>query len=138
MSYVLLQPGMGSIAPGHYLPATPQTVLWGRLPCAADAAVLSIDSGDTVTIDTLSHEGLLEDQGRDPLAFFGGHGVAADDVLADAVALAAAIALLGARYGMDQTLAYAYLSAATDFNISQVVDRVTGVHARIRTADFGA
>jgi acetamidase/formamidase len=50
----------------------------------------------------------------------------------------AAIALLGARYGMDPTLAYAYLSAATDFNISQVVDRVTGVHARIRTADFGA
>ncbi|TFB95250.1 MULTISPECIES: acetamidase/formamidase family protein [unclassified Cryobacterium] len=89
MSHVVLQPGMGSIAPGHYLPATPQTVLWGRLPCAADAAVFSIGSGDTVTIDTLSHEGLLEDQGRDPLAFFGGHGIAAGDVLADAVALAA-------------------------------------------------
>ncbi|MBB5640778.1 acetamidase/formamidase family protein [Cryobacterium roopkundense] len=48
----------------------------------------------------------------------------------------AAIALLGARYGMDRTLAYAYLSAATDFNISQVVDIVCGVHARIRKADF--
>ena len=48
----------------------------------------------------------------------------------------AAIALLGARYGMEPALAYAYLSAATDFNISQVVDLVTGVHARIRVADF--
>ena len=48
----------------------------------------------------------------------------------------AAIALLGARYGMDPRLAYAYLSAATDFDISQVVDVVKGVHARIRKADF--
>jgi len=48
----------------------------------------------------------------------------------------AAIGLLRARYGMDAPHAYAYLSAATDFNISQVVDLVKGVHARIRTADF--
>lgn len=48
----------------------------------------------------------------------------------------AAIALLQARYGMDAALAYAYLSAATDFNISQVVDVVKGVHARIRVEDF--
>ena len=37
-----------------------------------------------------------------------------------------------ARWGMDEHLAYAYLSAATDFDISQVVDIVCGVHARIR------
>jgi len=49
-----------------------------------------------------------------------------------------AIALLGARYGMAPHLAYAYLSAATDFDISQVVDLVKGVHARIRTSDFRA
>jgi acetamidase/formamidase len=47
-----------------------------------------------------------------------------------------AIALLGARYGMAPHLAYAYLSAATDFDVSQVVDLVKGVHARIRTSDF--
>jgi acetamidase/formamidase len=47
-----------------------------------------------------------------------------------------AIALLGARYGMEPRYAYAYLSAATDFDISQVVDVVKGVHARIRKADF--
>jgi acetamidase/formamidase len=49
----------------------------------------------------------------------------------------AAVALLQARFGMDSEHALAYLSAATDFNISQVVDLVTGVHARIRVADFG-
>ena len=47
-----------------------------------------------------------------------------------------AIALLQARWGLDPEHALAYLSAATDFDISQVVDVVKGVHARIRTADF--
>ena len=47
-----------------------------------------------------------------------------------------ALALLRARWGVEEHLAYAYLSAATDFDVSQVVDVVCGVHARIRTADF--
>jgi acetamidase/formamidase len=51
-------------------------------------------------------------------------------------AVRAAIALLHSRYGMDEEHAYAYLSAATDFDVSQVVDLVCGVHARIRKADF--
>jgi len=50
----------------------------------------------------------------------------------------AAIELISTRWGMDEHLAYAYLSAATDFDISQVVDIVCGVHARIREADFDA
>jgi acetamidase/formamidase len=52
-------------------------------------------------------------------------------------AVRASIAFLRGGYGMDDEHAYAYLSAATDFDISQVVDRVTGIHARIRKADFG-
>ncbi|WP_158866304.1 acetamidase/formamidase family protein [Leifsonia sp. AG29] len=48
----------------------------------------------------------------------------------------AAIDLLAAQYGLDEASAYAYLSAATDFDISQVVDGVKGAHARIRKADF--
>jgi acetamidase/formamidase len=50
--------------------------------------VLTVDPGDTVTIDALSHEGILEDQGRDPVGFFDGHGVDGAGVLADAVAVA--------------------------------------------------
>ncbi|CAN5247389.1 acetamidase/formamidase family protein [soil metagenome] len=83
----ILQPGTGPIRSSTYLPADPGQVLWGRLPCAADSPVLTIDPGAEVTIDTISHEGVLEDQGRDPRAFFGGFG--ATEVLDDAVALAA-------------------------------------------------
>lgn len=85
----LLQPATGNVRAPHYLPATPQTVLWGRLPCEADAAVLTIEPGEEVTIDTISHEGIHEDQGRDPAAFFAGFGVERHQVLDDAVLLAA-------------------------------------------------
>lgn len=81
-------PGHGRGSRPGYLPATPRTVLWGRLPCADDSPVLSINAGESLWIDTVSHEGILEDQGRDPVAFFGGHGVPAVDVLHDAVRVA--------------------------------------------------
>ncbi len=51
---------------GYYVPATPATVRWGALPNAQMKPVLSMPSGSVVTFDTISHEGILEDQGRDP------------------------------------------------------------------------
>ena len=84
-----LQPNSGAIRAATYLPADPAAVFWGRLPCATDAPVLSVAAGTEVTIDTLSHEGILEDQGSDPVAFFGGFGVASEGVLDDAIALTA-------------------------------------------------
>ncbi len=89
--FPILQRDAGPVPGEHYLPATPDTVLWGRLPCQTDAPVLTIAAGDTVTIDTVSHEGVLEDQGKDPLAYFTGHGVAADAVLTDAIEIAASL-----------------------------------------------
>ena len=50
----------------------------------------------------------------------------------------AALSLVEARWVLLEHLAYAYLSAATDFDISQVVDIVCSVHARIRESDFAA
>ena len=47
-----------------------------------------------------------------------------------------AIAFLSGELGMSRAVAYAYMSAATDYVVSQVVDRTKGVHARIRKADF--
>lgn len=85
---MILQPGSGPIRADLYLPAAPDTVLWGRLPCASDSPALRVDPGVDVTVDTISHEGILEDQGRDPRAFFAAHGVDESDVLADAIALA--------------------------------------------------
>ena len=47
-----------------------------------------------------------------------------------------AIRFLVAEYGIPEELAYAYLSAATDFEVSQVVDRTKGIHSKIRKSDF--
>ncbi len=70
-----------------YVPATPDTVRWGFLPDNAAKPIGSVKSGATVTFDTVSHEGILEDQGRDPVKFFGGFGVPATQVLNDAKAI---------------------------------------------------
>ncbi|BDI21407.1 acetamidase/formamidase family protein [Herbiconiux sp. L3-i23] len=83
----ILQPDPDQVRGDHYLPVRVDEVFWGRLPCAADRPILTVDPGESVTIDTLSHEGLLEDQGSDPVAYFSRHGVAADAVLSDAVDL---------------------------------------------------
>ncbi|KAA9394740.1 acetamidase [Kocuria coralli] len=72
-----------------YVPSDPARVFWGRLPNADDPSVLAVDPGQEVVIDTLSHEGLLADQGSDPVRFFGAHGVAESAVLEDAQRLAA-------------------------------------------------
>jgi acetamidase/formamidase len=84
----ILRSGSGVPDGLDYVPSTPGRVMWGRLPSRADAPVLEVASGTTVIIDTLSHEGLLEDQGSDAAAFFASHGVAPEDVLGEAVDIA--------------------------------------------------
>ncbi|WP_283614659.1 acetamidase/formamidase family protein [Mycolicibacterium poriferae] len=88
-SFTILQPGQGEPSGDHYLQSTPDQVLWGYVPNVHTAPAMQMASGETVTIDTVSHEGVLEDQGRDPVEFFGAHGVADSDVLADAIGVAA-------------------------------------------------
>jgi acetamidase/formamidase len=83
-----LQPNHGDIPSDLYIPASARNTYWGRLPCATDTAVLTIDSGQIVTLDTISHEGILPDQGSDPVAFFSSFGVAVEDVLDDVIAIA--------------------------------------------------
>ncbi len=71
-----------------HIASTPDTVRWGTLPLPGDRPVATVESDDILRIDTVSHEGLLEDQGRDPLAFFHAQGVRDEDVLADAIDIA--------------------------------------------------
>lgn len=73
---------------GAYVPSTPETVRWGFLPNRDAEPVLTVASGAVVTFDTVSHEGILEDQGRDPVKYFGGHGVPPEAVLEDAKSIA--------------------------------------------------
>lgn len=63
------------------LHAGPDTVLWGYLAANVPAA-LRIHSGDIVSIDTISHQGLTTS--LNPIEFFGAHGIAQDQVLPEA------------------------------------------------------
>jgi hypothetical protein len=74
--------------PDTYLASTPETVFWGYLPCESDAPRARVTSGSVITVDTLSHEGLMDDRGRDPVPFFASYGVPASAVPADAQDLA--------------------------------------------------
>ncbi|PCN47803.1 acetamidase [Curtobacterium sp. 'Ferrero'] len=85
----VLQPGRGPVLGDVLVSSDPDAVLWGRLPACEDAPTTTVPAGSTVTFDTVSHEGVLDDQGRDPVAYFGGHGVPRGAVLDDAVAIAA-------------------------------------------------
>ena len=87
-----LQPSDGChISGNYYIPSIPENILWGRLPNRDSKCVLSVPSGSTVTIDTLSHEGMLEDHGRCPSAYFGRHSISEDMILDDSKAIAACI-----------------------------------------------
>ena len=61
--------------------STPETVAWGELP-EGRAPVARVQPGQTVSIDTVSHQGIINNM--DPVKFFGAAGIAPQDVLADA------------------------------------------------------
>jgi acetamidase/formamidase len=63
------------------LRSTADTVVWGYIE-AGDTPALRIRSGQTVRIDTVSHQGLVK---GDPVAYFGEAGVRAEQVLQDAI-----------------------------------------------------
>lgn len=63
----------------------------------------------------------------------GGNGTDLDVAMQDAVRQA--LAFPTDEMGMAGPVAHAYLSAATDFEVSQVVDRTTGTHTLLREAD---
>jgi acetamidase/formamidase len=84
----VLQPGVGR-APGRYIRAKADEVYWGRLPNRTSHPIAVVPSGAVVTMDTISHEGVLEDQGKDPRQFFEQYGVPERQVLTDAIAVAA-------------------------------------------------
>jgi acetamidase/formamidase len=84
----VLHSGVGRVE-GRYLRSTLETARWGALPDAGSVPAATVESGAVVTVDTISHEGILEDQGRDPVAYFGRYGIARERVLDDARALAA-------------------------------------------------
>ncbi|MFY0080313.1 acetamidase, partial [Acinetobacter baumannii] len=65
----------GEYKGNYYVPSTLNTITWGYLPNRDAKPVLTVPSGSVVTFDTVSHEGLLEDQGRNAEKFFQSKGV---------------------------------------------------------------
>ncbi len=66
----------------HYLESRPENLTWGWIPTNRNP-VLTIESGATVRIDTLSHHGSTQDQ--DPVEFLGAFGVERDEILQDVI-----------------------------------------------------
>ncbi len=77
----------GKYAGNFYVPSSLESVTWGYLPNRSAKPVLTVPSGSVVTFDTVSHEGIMEDQGRDPVAYFGSKGVRPEHVLKEAIIL---------------------------------------------------
>lgn len=71
----------GRMNADHYVPAKPENVTWGWIPANAPPAV-TVNSGETVRIDTISHQGAT--QGEDPVTFLGKLGLKPEEILQDA------------------------------------------------------
>ncbi len=63
-----------------FVPSRPETVTWGWFPIDRPP-VLTIQSGDTVRIDTLSHAGATQDE--EPDTFLRAFGVESEEILQD-------------------------------------------------------
>lgn len=92
--------GMWGIGPAgakeYLLKSTPETVIWGRLYRKDAKPVLRIQSGDIVTVETVSHEGILEDQAKDGTAagsieFLTQKGIPEQDILQDQLTVRAKV-----------------------------------------------
>lgn len=67
-------------ATDYFVPSQPQNLSWGWFPLDKEP-VLTIQSGDTVSIDTLTHEGGTQSQ--EPVEFLSELGVPRDEMLQD-------------------------------------------------------
>lgn len=73
----------------HLVRSGPETVQWGFLSALREP-VVQVASGDTVTVETVTHEGLMPEQG-DPESFFRAHGVRPEHILEDCMAIYSAV-----------------------------------------------
>lgn len=70
------------LSPDHRVPTRPQTTSWGWFP-VDKPPVLTMRSGETVEVQTLTHVGAVQDE--EPVAYLTGLGVPPDQILDDVV-----------------------------------------------------
>ncbi|MEQ9400853.1 MAG: acetamidase/formamidase family protein [Longimicrobiales bacterium] len=66
----------------HVVPATPETLNWGWFPIDKEP-VLTVQSGETVRIETITHVGATQDQ--DPVGYLTGLGIPREEILQDVI-----------------------------------------------------
>ncbi len=74
--------------------STPDHVIWGELFKPDSPSILQVKSGDRIKMETVSHEGILPDQG-DTIEFLTSGGVAREDVLPDQLQIKAEVEKTG-------------------------------------------
>jgi len=74
--------GSGDLEADHLVPSRPETLNWGWYPIDKEP-VLTIRSGETVRINTLTHVGAT--QRDDPVAYLTGLGVPREEILDDVI-----------------------------------------------------
>ncbi|GAB4378976.1 MAG: acetamidase/formamidase family protein [Elainellaceae cyanobacterium] len=74
----------------HEVKSVPENVIWGELFKPDSAPILTVQSGDRIVMETVSHEGILPDQG-DTVEFLTAGGVAQEDILPDQMTVKATV-----------------------------------------------
>jgi acetamidase/formamidase len=72
--------GQSPAGADHFVPSRPETVTWGWIPTDKPPLV-TVTSGQSVRIDTLSHHGST--QAQDPDTFLANFGIRRDEILQD-------------------------------------------------------
>jgi acetamidase/formamidase len=83
---VVSQSSENETATDYLVKSTPENVIWGELYTSDSEPILQVQSGDVVTIETVSHEGILPDQG-DTVEFFTKAGIDKSNILPDQLAV---------------------------------------------------
>lgn len=73
---------VGATSHVHTVRSTPDHVIWGELFKPDSEPILRVNSGDRIVMETISHEGILADQG-DTIEFLTGQGIPRDKILPD-------------------------------------------------------
>lgn len=85
---------VGATSHTYEIKSTPENVIWGELFKPDSAPILTIQSGDQITMETVSHEGILPDQG-DTVDFLTNGGIKESDILPDQITIKANVTKSG-------------------------------------------
>lgn len=90
----ILSPALSQMGTMHTVMSQPENVIWGELFKPDSKPILRVKSGDRIMMETVSHEGILADQG-DTVEFFTKAGITRDKILSDQLKVKATVKKTG-------------------------------------------